>query len=558
MQTNTRSRLSCLAVILIPVAITACGGPPAPTDQPGDAATPAPPPTTTTGEVAAPVDGDWVLMRLSAEMEHLNPFTSQDLYSSTINGLIFETLLELDNTTIKLKPKLAGMPEVSEDKLTYTFTLRQDVTFSDGVPLNAHDVKFSYDVVMDPTTDAPHARNYYQDVVACEALDDYTVRFTCDKPYFRHALVIGLLDVIPKHIYGEGDFNNHPNNRNPIGSGPYILEKWTTGQQLTLVRNENYWGEKPHILKRIYKIITNDDAAFQVLSRLEMDTMDMQPEMWVNRASKPAFEAKFNKFAYYRPSYNYIGWNMRVPQFESSTVRRALTMLLDRELILEEIYYGLGRVTTGNFFIDEPEYDKDIQPWPFDPSQAKLLLDEAGWSDTDGDGIRDKDGIPFKFELLMTNATPEGEAIATVFQEELKRAGIEMTIRQLEWATFLQSVKEQKFDASMLGWSLAPYPDPYQLWHSSQAVKNGSNAVGFVNDEADRIVEQARLEFDHAKRIAMYHRFHEIIHEEQPYTFLFCRQLLVTVQKRFQNTIVYPYGLDALEWWVPSDLQRYK
>ena len=171
---------------------------------------------------------------------------------------------------------------------------------------------------------------------------------------------------------------------------------------------------------------------------------------------------------------------------------------------------------------------------------------------------RDKDGVDFRFELMLTNAQTEAEQIATLFQEELKRAGIQMNIRQLEWATFLQSVKELEFDACMMGWSLVPYPDPYQLWHSSQAVKNGSNAVGFVNAEADAIMEAARLEFDHDKRIEMYHRFHAILHEEQPYTFLFCRQALVAVDKRFQNVNVYPFGLDSKEWWTPIAMQRYK
>jgi len=213
---------------------------------------------------------------------------------------------------------------------------------------------------------------------------------------------------------------------------------------------------------------------------------------------------------------------------------------------------------TGTAFIDDPEYDKSITPWPFDPETAKRYLDECGWQDTNGDGIRDKDGVPFQFELLLANDRPEHEIMATEFQERLKPAGIAMTIRQLEWATFLQSVNEQNFDACVLGWTTPPYFDPYQLWHSSQTVPGGSNAVGFVNAEADQLMEEARKEFDRQKRIALYHRLHAILHEEQPYTFLFCRKSLMAVDKRFQNTIVYPRGMDSKEWWVPLSLQRYR
>jgi peptide/nickel transport system substrate-binding protein len=227
-----------------------------------------------------------------------------------------------------------------------------------------------------------------------------------------------------------------------------------------------------------------------------------------------------------------------------------MTMLLDRESIREELYFGLARITTGSFFVDGPEYNNNIEPWPFDPENAEQLLNDAGWVDSDNDGMRDRDGVPLSFELLITKDSKIAPKVATLLQEELKRAGVEMTIRKLEWSTFLESVKTQRFDACTLGWSLVPDPDPYQVWHSSQTVVNGDNSVGFVNEEADTIMDTARPEFDRGKRIEMYRRFHEILHEEQPVTFLFCPKELVAVDKRFENVKVYPYGLDPLEWTI--------
>ena len=548
----------CVVLIACLTALIVGGGC---TKQPGASPTAAPPPS----EGSAPeaqgagpaVDGDWLLSRLSNEPAHLNPLTYSDAYAAALVDLMFDTMLDRDNETLEIIPKLAEKWEVSEDHLEYTFMLRKDAVFSDGTPLTAHDVKFTFEKLMDPATDAARLRNYYQDITSCEVVDDHAVRFTCAKPYFKHLTMLGGLSVIPRHIYGEGDFNSHPRNREPLGSGPYVFESWETGLQISLVRNERYWGDKPHILKRVYTIITNANAAFQVLERQELDTMGLTPEQWVNQAAGPEFEAKFNKFQYYAAFYNYVGWNQRLPQFEDKRVRRALTMLLERETILETILYGLGEVVTGNFFIHAPEYDATITPWPFDPAQAKRLLDEAGWVDGDGDGIRDKDGAPFQFELLIRAASPEYEAIATVFQEELKRAGIGMSIRPLEWATFLESVDGRTYDAVILGWS-GPIieGDPYQVWHSSQAQK-GSNFVGFRDQEADGIMEKARLEFDQEKRNGLYHRFHAILHEEQPYTFLFCTASLQTVDKRFRGIRVYRAGLDSREWWAPADLQRY-
>jgi len=495
---------------------------------------------------------------MGAEMENLNPYTSSDAYASAILGLVFDTLLQRDNETLELEPHLADSFEFSDDHLAYTFHLREGVTFSDGQPLTAADVKFSFDTLKNPEVDAPHLRNYYQDVTDCEVVDDYTVRFTCSKPYFRHLLMLGGFEILPKHIYGEGDFNTHPNNRNPVGSGPYAFEQWDTGQQIILTRNERYWNEekKPRIVRRVYKLIVDNNAAFQVLLRQGIDLMDLLPEQWVNRGASGSFLTKFNRYSYYRPYYNYIGWNSQRPMFKDKRVRRAMTMLLDRESIRENIYYGLAKTISGNFFIDSPEYNADVLPWPFDREAAKALLEEAGWVDADKDGVREKDGERFSFELLITNAHPVAEQVGTLFQEELKHAGVDMSIRPLEWASFLQSVDARRFDAVMLGWSMPPDADPYQVWHSTQ-VEKGSNYVGFNNAEADRLIEEARTTFDKDKRVQLYHRFHEIIHEEQPYTFMFCSKVLLAVDKRFQNVTMYPLGPDTLEWWIPTALQRY-
>jgi peptide/nickel transport system substrate-binding protein len=160
--------------------------------------------------------------------------------------------------------------------------------------------------------------------------------------------------------------------------------------------------------------------------------------------------------------------------------------------------------------------------------------------------------------LLIVAQKPETERIATVYQEELKRAGLAMTIRRLEFNTLIERLDTHNFDGAVMGWSVPRIEaDGYQLWHSSQTVGKGSNFVGFANDEADRIIEEARLEFDEEKRYALNHRFHAVLHEEQPYTFLFCMQTLQAVDRRFHNVHVYPAGLDAREWWVPTPLQRY-
>ncbi|MFP4502767.1 MAG: peptide-binding protein [Candidatus Hydrogenedentota bacterium] len=552
--------ISPLVLLVLVAAMPLACGPWAP--EPDEASTEAPAAAASLeayGMDAEPADGDWMLWRLPVEMPHMNPLTSSDYYATQVMQFVFDSLLDRDPVTLEMIPNVAKSYEVSEDHLTYTFHLREDVVFSDGEPLTAADVKFTFDRVMDPEVDAPHLRNYYSDVAECAVVDEYTVRYTCTTPYYRHAIMIGGLEILPEHVYGQGDFNQD-HNRSPVGSGRYVLEDWKTGAEIRLTRNDRYWNEddtgQPHFDKILFKVITDNNAAFQVLSRGDLDRMGLLPEFWVRRADTPRFKERFNRFVYDRPAYSYLGWNLRKPMFADKRVRRALTMLLDRELVRDEIYHGLATICTGNFMPGTPEYNEDIEPWPFDPDAALALIEEAGWADSDGDGVRDKDGAPFRFEVLTTNQNPISEQILTVYQEELARVGIELRIRQMEWASMTERVQKREFDAITMGWSMPPDPDPYQVWHSSQA-EDGSNYIGFKNPEADALIEEARATFDRDERVKLYEQFHAIVHEEQPYSFLFIPKALLAVDKRIHGITIYPFGPDPREWFVPVELQRY-
>jgi peptide/nickel transport system substrate-binding protein len=389
------------------------------------------------------------------------------------------------------------------------------------------------------------------------------IRFTASKPFFLHEIILGDFSVIPKHIYSTGEFNNHPNNRAPIGSGPYRLEKWDTGQELVFARNTEYWGaaigRQGYIDKFRWRIITDDNAAMQSALRGDLDSIGLLPKQWVSDAKAPEFEAQFNKFSYDSPAFWYIGWNQKRPYFADKRVRKALTLLLDRETIRTTVLHGLAEQLTSCFMPGTAEYKENLTPLPFDPAAAAALLDEAGWKDSNGNGIRDKDGVEFKFEILLPSSSEEWEQFATIHQEELRRTGIEMTLRQLEWASVIDTIDKRNFDALIMGWSMSPDPDMYQIWHSSQ-IEKGSNYVAFNVPEADKIIDDYRASFDRNERIRLCHRFHEILYEEQPYTFLFTPKANLGVAKRIHNAIVFPLfrTRPLLEWFVPAELQKYK
>ncbi len=464
--------------------------------------------------------------------------------------------MERNNETLELNPVLAESWEISEDKLTYTFKLRKDVKWQDGEPFTSEDVVFSYKTIMNPKVDAPQLRAYFQEIRDVEAIDDYTVKFTYARPYFLALEFCGGMPIVPKHVFAQGDFNTNPAGRSPVGTGPYKFLRWTTGREIVIEKNPDYWGEKPKLNRIVFRIITDSSVSLQVLKREELDVSGLTPIQWARQTSSKSFEENFDKLSYFRPNYSYIGWNLRRPYFSDKLVRQALTHLVNRELILQQILFDLGAVVTNPFYINSPEYDKSITPFPYDPKKASELLEQAGWTDTNNNGIRDKDGVEFKFEFLIPAGSETGEKIATILKEELDKTGISMDIRKTEWAVFTTRLMERKFDAVTLAWSMGVESDPYQIWSSTQAEK-GSNFVGFINEEADSLIEAARKEFDRDKRIEMYRRFSEIVHEEQPYTFMFCNKSTVAVNKRFENVLVHPLGIDPLEWHVPLPVQLY-
>lgn len=513
-----------------------------------------------------PEYGDWLVMRVQAEPGTLNPITATDAYERIVNSLVYESLTERDFRTLEWKPVLAESWETSPDHLVHTFYLRRDVRWHNGEPFTAKDILYSFERMRDPSVMAAHLRGYYQDVEKLEALDDYTVRFTFSTEYYLSFESAAGLPIVPQSVFDDGqDFNTHPASRSPVGTGPYRFREWRTGQEIVVERNPDYWrkeaGKQGYVDRVVYRIATDPTTALQMLRAGQLDMMTrFQQVQWARQTSSPQFTEKFHKFEFYVPEYSYVGWNSLRPFFADKRCRRAMTHLFDREAFVEKVLYGLGHVVSGNLFFKSPYYDSSIEPWPYDPAEARRLLDEAGWVDSDGDGIRDKDGVRFAFTFTIPAASKNAERIATLLKEELDQVGILMDIERLEWALFIEKIQQKRYDASTMAWSLPWSVDLYQVWHSTSAGPNGSNYVSFIHEEADQIIEELRNTFDEDKRIELCHRFHRIVHEEQPYTFLWCSAELMAVDKRFQDVETFRTrpGYDIREWWVPSTMRKFR
>jgi len=543
-----------------------------------------------------PVTGDWLVLHTLSDPEQLNPLTSSDAGSSEVLAYVFEALLTRDPRTLAFKPLIAeARPEISQDKLTYTFKIRKDAKFQDGRPITGEDVLFSVKAIKCPFVNAPFLRVYYDSLVDAHLVDPYTIRFSIKEPYFLNESVLGAIAVLPRHYYDPdnllaqvsvrdltqdpaklpdavkqfGEQFNRNYSRDPLGSGPYQFNFWKTGREVELVRDPDYWGngkegiDQPYLDRLKFRVINNFDAALIRLKSGSLDYMAvLQPVQHVRGTNSQRFKQDFRKYEYYAPTYTYIGWNNDHPIFRDKRVRQAMTHLTPRKQIVESVLFGLGEVVDSHIYLFRPEYDKTLKTYPFDPQKALALLRDAGWRDTDGDGVLDKviDGetTPLRFEIKINSGNAVRKSVALVLLDELHKHGIAASVRELDWTIFLNDVKNHQFDAVVLGWQMSTTePDAYQVWHSSQAANKGSNAISYKNDRVDEVLEQYRREFDEEKRIQLYKEFQQILHEEQPYTFLYVSKRVSAVHRRFQNVEVFPDGLRPIDWWVPASRQKY-
>jgi peptide/nickel transport system substrate-binding protein len=433
-----------------------------------------------------------------------------------------------------------------------TVKLRTDAHWQDGVPVTAKDVKFTLDKVRDPKIPAINKAGYFEKLDRLEVVDDHTLVFVWKEAFAPALFAITQLWPIPEHVYGTGDFLTHPANRKPVGNGPFMLDEWVSSQYLSLVRYDGYYGRKAHLDRIIFKVVEDDAVALNMLKAGELD--EMGNVQW-EKQNRSRLRARFRKVPTSRLQLH--RWNCR-SVVSDSRVRRAMTLLFDRESVNTKIYSGYARLVSGPFYINSWAYDKTVKPLPFDPAAAKALLEEAGWKDTNQDGVREKNGKRFEFELNIISGSAPAAQFSQLLQEECGKAGVRVNIRQLEGSSFFDRIDKGEFDAAMLGWRLDLDPDVFDTFHSSMTPPNGLNHGFYSNREVDSLLVAGRAEFDPAKRAAIYHRVHRIMADEQPYTFI-----NAVPDKRpiaFSGITISPMGLDfwpgANYWWIDKSGPR--
>ncbi len=504
-------------------------------------------------------EGGTLIDAMTGEPSGLISMIAGESASSAITANIFNKLLKYDKN-LDLEGELAESWQVSSDQKTITFKLKPNLKWADGKPLTSADVLWTWHAVIDEKTGSPYASDY-QLVKKADAPDPLTFNITYDQAYAPALDSWAGLQILPKHLLEGQDLHTTAFARNPVGSHYYKLDSWSHGENIKLSRNSSAVLGQAKIDKLVTRIIPDNSAQFLELMAGNIDSMALDPIKYSRIIpARPELQKTLALYKELGNSYTYLGFNLKHKPFDDKRVRLAINYAIDKQEIIDGVYLGLGINIASPYKPGTRWSSPNLKPYPYDPAKARALLKEAGFADSNGDGILERDGKPFSFEMI-TNQNKEREKSAVLIQRRLKEVGIDVQIRAIEWASFISRfIKTGDFDVVVLGWSLGLDPDQYNIWHSSQQAPGQFNFIGYNNPVADKLLEQGRLELNPDKRMRIYHEFSKVLLEDSPIVFLSAGYGLTAIHKRVKGieTPAPPAGIgyNSETWYIPESLRR--
>ncbi len=524
-----------------------------PLPTPPSAATAAPKPTAAPAVAAKP--GGSVVSAAASDAVSLHPYKTTDSGSRGYQGLVYgAALIKYDPRTLELVPEAATGWSVSDDRLTYTFKLRDDLFWSDGVPITSADYKWTFDQAIKPENQYPYISNL-RPIESFEAPDPRTVVVKLKEPVVVGLETADAVTPLPKHIWETLDWNDP--SKNPqvmaptVASGMYILKEWVKDDHATFVANDRYLRGRPLIETATIRIVPSVEVAYQMLKTGEVDYASFTPDNYPDAKKLP--NVTVYEWWPAAASWSYLGFNLRRPWLQDVNVRHALARAMDRNAIAEHVLNGLARPTYTVFPTSSWVHNPNVLKNDYDPESSKTLLDQAGWVPGPG-GIRHKDGKPLKLRILFgPNTSRTRERIAAVAQQAWKDLGVEAEVQGLEWGTYLSTLKSPPFDwdISVLGWNSTLEPHwMNQIWREDSIPE--LNAVGYVNKRVEQLFDQGLREFDREKRKAIYQEIQDVISKDAPYVFLTTDLSYIGISNRIGGIEPTPLGIahNREKWFV--------
>ncbi len=459
----------------------------------------------------------------STNPARLNPILATDSSSSEIAGFIFNGLVKYDKDSSTIISDLASK-FYYENNTTLIFKLRKDVLWHDGVKFTAKDVVFTYETLISPKIVSPYSASF-RFVKSVEALDEFTLKVIYKQPYFK-ALETWMMGILPYHILkDETNLMSSKFNTKPVGTGAYKLYQLEHSKNIILVANDDYFDGAPKIDRISFHVIADPMTRFLMLKSNALDIGSVEPMQYERQLKKEFFD-RFNIYEEISHSYTYLGFNLRLEKFKNPNIRKALSLGLDRQEIVKILFFKHAQVCTGPFLPKTKAFNENIKAPKLNIQEAKKFLKEAGY---------DKDN-PFTFEIVTSNSSSIRPYAAQIIQHQLKKIGVIVTLRVMEWQAFLNMVVfPNKFDSVLLGWGLSSTPDPYLLWHSDNDKKGGFNFIGYNNPLLDKMIEESQSITDRDKLSILWQEMFKIIVDDNPYLFLYIPNSITVVDKKIKN-----------------------
>jgi peptide/nickel transport system substrate-binding protein len=477
---------------------------------------------------------------ISSSPNRINPLLATDSASGEIAQWIFNGLVKFDKDA-NIVGDLAKSWKF-ENNTTLIFELRDDVVWHDGVKFTGEDVLFTYNLLLSDKISTPYSSDF-KEVKKVELLDKFRVKVTYKKPYFK-ALSIWMMGILPKHLW-EKEKNPMQSNLNKfaIGTGAYKMVKaFEINKRIELIANDKYYLHRPNIDRIIYKYVGDKSTEFLLLKSQQLDIGSLTP-LQVNRQLDKSFKESFNIYERASNGYTYLGFNLRKPPFNNPKIREAVALAIDKQELIDLLFFSHGKPCYGPFMPDTNAYPKDLKPLEYNPQKAREILRELGYSEEN----------PLKFTIITNSGNDIRVKAAEIILQQLLKVGIKAKLRVLEWQAFLNTVVfPREFEAVILGWSLGLIPDAYSIWHSDGDKKGGFNFVGYHNKEVDRLIEVAKSEIDPVKFGEIYQKIFKLITKDNPYIFLYIPNSITAVNKRIEGIKPSIIGImyNFIDWKV--------
>ncbi len=509
------------------------------------------------------VDWDAEIVRQSPrDVKSTNPLFISSTTEFDIAGLTSFGLFTFD---WRMQPYAAKETVVSwqssKDRMYDKVVMRDDLTWSDGKPITAHDVVFSFKTIMNPEVPVPAVRSGTDELRWVEAYDDHTLVF-----FHKEALATNVWNinfpVIPKHIY-EKSLKDDPTLQNsdyhvkyenkPITGGPYVIQSRKRNQEIVLKRRDGWFEKdgkqirsKPYFKTVRFRIIEDEGTSVLALKSGEIEELLLNAEQWTTQTNDSDFYRLNTKVTSNEWTGFHFFWNLKTPYFKDQRVREAMSYAFNHDELLDKLLYGLHQPSVGTFHPTSWMAPKNPpKPYKQDLVKAEKLLDDAGWDDSDGDGIRDMevngDLIPFEFDIIC-GSVDERIKICTLLKENLDRIGIVCNVKPLESTVLQQQMLEHRFQAAYGGWGSGVDPDTSENIFTTKAIENGRNYGSYSNKEIDKLFEEGKREFDRDKRAEIYRKIHQILWKDQLYTWLFYRNAFYSFGKDLRGYYFSPRG----------------